>query len=357
MGEVRLSPEQQEAAAEIWRFIEDDSRRVFTMHGLAGTGKTTVLADVARDQKDALLCTLTGKAASVLRRKTGLDTQTIHSAFYQLEKVSTQNGRREMSWREAHSEGALSGAVVLLDECSMVAERVAQDILATGAKIVACGDPGQLAPVEGKQFFSKADFTLRTIHRQALESPIIRQAHAVRSGGTYEADGAAFRVVKPGRIDPEAVMNAGAVLCWTNKTRKAVNARLREMKQLSLLPFPQVGEPIMCLKNARDFQIYNGAVYTLNRPFIEGDTSIVLDVDGDRVEVPNVTFADIKSALKPGVEATSFFDFGYAMTVHKAQGSEWGEVVLIDEYRREEQRAEWLYTAITRAADRITIIA
>ena len=51
------------------------------------------------------------------------------------------------------------------------------------------------------------------------------------------------------------------------------------------------------------------------------------------------------------------FDYGYALTVHKAQGSQWDDVVLFDEsYAFREHRARWLYTAITRAAETITIV-
>lgn len=125
---------------------------------------------------------------------------------------------------------------------------------------------------------------------------------------------------------------------------------------LSVYAAPQAGEPVLCLRNAPDYGIFNGAIYTLREPFMEGDTFIVIEVEGQGVRVPNVNFEGIKTGLSPGVKATTWFDFGYALTVHKAQGSEWSNVILIDEYRRREERKEWLYTGITRAADKITII-
>ena len=236
---------------------------------------------------------------------------TIHSAFYKLkeEKIS-EEGKRELIFSEAHYEGELSHALLLLDECSMINEAMAQDLIRTGAKIIACGDPGQLPPVEGKQFFSKPDITLQTIHRQALESPIIRQAHAVRQGKPYEADGDAFRVARHGELTPNEKVDADIILCWTNATKRAINRHVREL---------------------RGFQFMG-------------------------VRVQNVNFEGVKTGLPPGVKATTWFDFGYALTVHKAQGSEWGNVILIDEYRRKEERKEWLYTGITRAANKITII-
>jgi exodeoxyribonuclease-5 len=89
---------------------------------------------------------------------------------------------------------------------------------------------------------------------------------------------------------------------------------------------------------------------------MEGDTSIVIEVEGTRVRVDLVNFEGVKTGLPPGQKAITWFDFGYALTVHKAQGSEWSNVILIDEYRRREERKEWLYTGITRAANQITII-
>ena len=51
------------------------------------------------------------------------------------------------------------------------------------------------------------------------------------------------------------------------------------------------------------------------------------------------------------------FDYGYALTVHKAQGSQWDDVLLFDEsYAFREHRARWLYTGLTRAAKRLTIV-
>ena len=354
---VKLSEEQNAALQSLIDFHKTSKNRYFVMHGLAGTGKTTVLSALAKEVQQSMLCTFTGKAASILRLKTGLDAMTIHSAFYRLKEERVQkSGARDLVFVEAHNQGSLGGALVLLDECSMINEAIAQDLIRTGAKIIACGDPGQLPPVEGKQFFRDPNITLQTIHRQALESPIIRQAHAVRQGKPYEADGEGFRVAKHGELTVEEKLNADIILCWTNATKRAINRHIRELRGFQLAPLPQAGEPVICLRNAPDYGIFNGAIYTLLEPFMEGDTSIVIEVEGTRVRVDLVNFEGVKTGLPPGQKAITWFDFGYALTVHKAQGSEWSNVILIDEYRRREERKEWLYTGITRAADQITII-
>lgn len=352
---VSLSDEQEAASNAIFEYLGDrDAPGQFVMHGLAGTGKTTVLAEVAADIPTAILCTLTGKAASVLRRKTGLPASTIHSAFYRLEEVDRdKRGRQILKFDTIHGRGELAHKIVLIDECSMLNHEMARDIIRTGAKIVACGDPGQIAPVTGVRFFNSPNLTLQTIHRQALESPIIRQAHRVRTGNHYQNDGDDFQVIKRGLTDDE-IRGADVILCYTNATRYASNLHARNVHGY-WQPTPQIGEPIMCLKNAPQFGIFNGAVYVLQQPFLEGDHDIVLDVDGTTTRIPWVTFNGIKSGIPDHVEALSSFDFGYAMTVHKAQGSEWNNVILIDEYHRRQERQEWLYTAITRAAQKIII--
>ncbi len=352
---LTLSDQQAKAEADIRAYIAGSSCEPFVMNGLAGTGKTTVLSRIAREFPQAILCTLTGKAASILRRKTQLPACTIHTAFYRLEEVAQDSrGRKNLKFKAAREDNSLENGLVLIDECSMINHELAADILRTGAKVIACGDPGQLPPVSGMRFFSKAHVTLTEIHRQALESPIIRQAHNVRQGKNYEADGEAFKVVAREAQDAD-VIASDAILCFTNRTRQAANQYARRVRGF-WQPTPQVGEPVVCLKNAPDFGIFNGAIYNLEAPFLEGDKEIHLNVDGELSTVPSVRFAGVKSGLKECDEELTSFDFGYAMTVHKAQGSEWNTVLLMDEYNRSEHRKEWLYTGITRAADRIIVV-
>ena len=118
----------------------------------------------------------------------------------------------------------------------MIDTKTASDLIQSGAKIVAVGDPGQLPPVHGATFFTQPDITLTQIHRQALESPIIRQAHAVRDNGQYQPDGADFQVIR--KATDEQMMTADSILCWRNVTRHKVNARMRSLLGYSL-PYPQ----------------------------------------------------------------------------------------------------------------------
>ena len=357
MAILTLSDEQTAAKNAAIAYIRSSRLEPFVINGLAGTGKTTLLASIAAEYPQAHLCTLTGKAASILRRKTGLPACTIHSAFYKLLDVRKDpvTGRRVPSFTRAYDEdGALAGGIILLDEHSMVSHEMALDLIRTGARIIACGDPGQLPPVKGVAFFSRADITLKTIHRQALESPIIRQAHRIRAGMPYETDGAGFQVFR--RVPTaDEYLNADAVLCYTNRTRHAVNTHVRSLRGYWQTA-PVAGETVICLRNVADYGIFNGATYLLEQDFVEGDTEIHINVEDEIVSVPRVEFEGVRSGLADDEEPLTSFGYGYAMTVHKAQGSEWDRVLLIDEYRRAEHRREWLYTAVTRAADHITIV-
>lgn len=352
---VELTEEQQELSDQIDRFIADPfAGDVFHYEGLAGTGKSIVLAHTARTNDDCSLVALSGKAASLLRKKSGLSASTIHSAIYKLIKSrDLENGKRVMEWSRVHSDGHLNGITFLLDEKSMISRDIAMDILATGARIVAAGDPGQLPPVKGAQYFTNPNFTLKKVHRQALESPIIRQAYRVREGLPYVTDGEDFRVVT--NLPRDELAAADMVLVWKNETRKEMTRIIRRIRGLAG-QCPQAGEPVMCLKNCPEYGVYNGASYTLLQPFEPGQNLIKIEMDGEELSIPWVSFEGMTSAVPVGQQENTNFTFGYCYTVHKAQGSEADNIVLIDEYAMQEHRIAWVYTALTRAAKKITVM-
>jgi exodeoxyribonuclease-5 len=351
-----LSAEQQAARHAIDEAIS--RRRHFAVHGLAGTGKTTLAAHVARSlPDDAFLCAPTAKAASVLTQKTGVAASTIHAAFYRfVREVEREDRPPRLVFRLAHAPGSLRGKVLLLDEISMVSRDVAADIISTGVTIVAFGDPGQLPPIEGLPFSIDADFTLKQIHRQALESPIIRQAHAVRAAGSYAADGEAVRVLN--QMSDDDLRAADVVLTGRRATRMRLNAQIRRALDIDR-PLPTRGEPLVCLRNARKYGLCDGAIYYASRDLHAGDGTVGISTDVGDIEV-HASFLTPgheydKLDLPPGGWMTAFA-FGYALTVHMAQGSEWDTVLLIDESAAfRDDGTRWLYTAITRVKERITI--
>jgi exodeoxyribonuclease-5 len=351
-----LTAEQLAAREAIDKAI--GRRQHFAVHGLAGTGKTTLAAHVARSLPgDAFLCAPTAKAANVLSQKTGITASTIHAAFYHFVKeVEREDLPPRLVFRRAHAPGSLRGKVLLLDEVSMVSRDVASDIISTGATVISFGDPGQLPPIEGLPFSVSADFTLTEIHRQALESPIIRQAHAVRSTGRYAADGDAVRVLE--RLTDDDLRVADVVLTGRRATRMQMNAEIRRALGMTS-PLPRYGEPLVCLRNARKYGLCNGGIYYASRDIYPDDETIGISTDAGDIEVhaefltPGHEYD--KLDLPPGGWFSSFA-FGYCLTVHQAQGSEWEKVLLLDEsapFRDDRQR--WLYTGISRAKERIGI--
>jgi exodeoxyribonuclease-5 len=347
---LTFTDDQHDALRQIDEFI-DSREQVFELAGIAGTGKSTLLAHLAARWPQALLCAPTGKAASVLRQKTRHDACTIHRLFYRPVDAGTdaETGLPILKFERVHERDALRGCTVLADESSMINDSVGRDLIASGAKIIAAGDLGQLPPVTGSPFFREPDVVLREIHRQALDSPIIRQAHAVKMIGRYSEDGDAFVVAD--RIDDGELMTTDIVLCWKNSTRHQLNRRKRKLLSF-YSKYPETDEQVVCLKNLSAFGVFNGEVYTVTRPFDPSNGTMWLLIDGREVAIPRCAFTE-GDGLPNGSYSTAF-DFGYCLTVHKSQGSEWPSVLLVDEYAGDDRKL-WLYTGVTRARQSLVI--
>ena len=353
---VELTAEQREIETQIEKFIRapyDKAKPYFRYQGLAGTGKSVLLAHLARKYPKALLCAFTGKAASVIARKSNLPASTIHAALYCY--YGRDKETRDLKFGRKVKDGEWTGNLVLVDEVSTVNEWLAGDLLATGCKVVACGDAGQLPPVRGDGFFMRgaADAELHTVHRQAWDSAIIRQAHAVRAGHDYRADGPDFRIER--EIGRDDLMAADVVLCWRNATRIGVNRLVRGWKGLS--GFAERGEAVMALQNNPDWGILNGATYLLQERHVAGDGTVcIVNERGEDVSVENAWIEDMEApiVLDDNDARSNGFAWAYCATVHKYQGSESDRVILVDEYNRD-MRDRWLYTGITRAAKQLIV--
>jgi len=353
---ITLTQEQDEVREAARTFLRRyGGRRYFTYHGLAGTGKTVVLAQLARELPSAVPCTFTGKAASVLRERTGLPVITVHSFLYNYGGTyEDENGKHQPVFTSKGENHART--TVLLDECSTIGTRLAEDILATGARVIACGDPGQLPPVADRQFFIDANVELTTVHRQALESAVIRQAHAVRSAGRYRNDGPDFRVTE--RASEDDLATCGIALCWKNRTRRLLNGACRRARGIENDTGLLAGEPVMCLRNDHARRIYNGAIYPLAVDWVPGDELLVRDGDREvNVFTPTIEGFSPDFETERNDDGCVPFALAYAATVHKSQGSEWQKVLFVDE--QDPRNPEWpqfAYTAITRASQQVAVV-
>ncbi len=191
-----LSPQQDDALVAVSRWLKTAGTGrgglVFRLFGYAGTGKTTLAQKIAEDVGgEVLFAAFTGKAAQVMRNRGCANARTIHSLIYRPrgEKAEEETGEMQPAFALNRSSEVKKAKLVIIDECSMVDEKLGLDLLSFGTPILVLGDPGQLPPVNsgegGGGFFTEQapDVMLTEIHRQARENPIIALAQDVREGG------------------------------------------------------------------------------------------------------------------------------------------------------------------------------
>ncbi len=362
---MAFSDEQDKALTAVARWLKAGGSQVFRLFGYAGTGKTTLARHLAEGiDGETAFAAFTGKAALVMRARGCADASTIHSLIYR------SRGRDEEgpSFVLNRQSPAGKAALIVIDECSMVDEELARDLLSFGTKVLVLGDPAQLPPVKGGGFFTAAepDAMLTEVHRQAKDDPIIRLSMIVREGGRLERGTyGESRVIAKAGIDATAVMRADQVLVGLNRTRRLYNRRIRELLGFRDV-MPAAGEKLVCLRNDKTKDLLNGGTFTVKEMRGETKGMVKLTVApeeeparrGIKVSVLREFFEGTEDAVPFDIRRHSDeFDYGYALTVHKAQGSQWDEVVLFDEAGAfREHRARWLYTGITRAARRLTVV-
>jgi exodeoxyribonuclease-5 len=361
---MKWSPEQDAAMKGVADWLQKNDRPVYRLFGYAGTGKTTLARHIAENvDGDVCFAAYTGKAALVLRDKGCGEASTIHSLIYR-SRGSGESGPRFVLNRQSD---ATKAKLIVIDECSMVDEELGRDLLSFGIPVLVLGDPAQLPPVKGAGFFTEhePDSMLTEVHRQAAGDPIIRLSIAVREGGRLErGTWGETRVIDRRDIDADAILKADQVLVGLNKSRRGYNARIRQLLGFRD-PMPGAGERLVCLRNDKTKGLLNGALFDVKIARGERGGLVELDVSPEdeakrsvRVSVPREFFEGREEELSFATRRKSDeFDYGYVLTVHKSQGSQWDDVVLFDEsYAFREHRARWLYTGLTRAAKRLTVV-
>ncbi|MBC7102809.1 MAG: AAA family ATPase [Parvibaculum sp.] len=360
-----------------------------------------------------LYAAFTGKAALVMTRK-GTPASTIHSLIYkvseatpeEIERVTreletlrkglrsmgpaersfaeTQIRRLELRLADIHqprfilNEQSLvrDADLIVLDEVSMVGAEMASDLLAFGKPILVLGDPGQLPPIKGDGAFTDADpdVMLTDIHRQAETSAIIRLATLARQSMPIpygEHDDFVWKM-RRSDIGPHQFLKGGQVICGRNATRLFLNTA---MKQAAGFPdaYPRgLGEKIICLKNRHDLGLVNGMFLDLSDIRDESPlafSAMVRTEDGTSVpgrqwfykgHFDDHVAYDAERLRRDWRDMRGLVEsvWGYAITCHKAQGSQWENVIVYDDGlgRTAEDRARWLYTAITRAEQGLVIL-
>jgi exodeoxyribonuclease-5 len=365
-----FTPVQDEALKAVGAWLKAKPGRgstplVFRLFGYAGTGKTTLAREIAEGVSgEVKFAAFTGKAALVMRNKGCDDASTIHSLIYRTKESGVEQPSFEL-WDDAPASKA---KLIVIDECSMVDEELGRDLMSFDCPLLVLGDPAQLPPIQGGGFFTNAepDVMLTEVHRQAQDDPIVRLSMDVREGRGLELGRYGdTEVVTRDQLDPQRVMDADQVLVGRNNTRRAYNARFRQRLNIED-PFPVGGDKLVCLRNNRKKALFNGGLWRVKSRSPIKSKIITMRVVPDEEFGGRLTKVSVRNeCFAGGIEDISWdqrkpydeFDYGYVLTVHKSQGSQWDDVVLFDEsFAFQDSRARWLYTGITRAAKRLSVV-
>lgn len=407
---TQWSPQQDAAlkAVDDWYKNHRHDKQTFRLFGCAGTGKTTLAKHFAANIEGLVkFACFTGKAAHVMAQKGCVGTSTVHKLIY-IPKTASKNKLRliekEVSdlenipkpWSEIHlaqlkkakdtlqqeqqNTSSMSfslnldselkqAKLLILDECSMISENMGKDLESFGVPILVLGDPEQLPPIFGQGYFTERepDTMLDEIHRQALDNPIIKMSTIVREGGVLPLGKYGESMVTNEKLSEDDILEHDIILTGLRKTKRACDDRVRQVKQL-LNRLPMTGDSIMCIKNNHTMGLLNGQIWEVLTDAVSlggGCVSIHIKDPDNGTEMAVVAseklFYGTPLSKWEHEQDIEEFEYAYAITVHKSQGSQWDNVLLFDQKDRfnswnERDRRRWLYTGITRAAERITVM-
>lgn len=359
--------------------------------GYAGTGKSTLVKFIVQalnlDESAVCYIAYTGKAAKVLRDKGCSNAMTAHRLLYQsfprADGTFYHKVKRPLDYPYD---------LIVVDEISMLPKEIWDLLLSHNIHVICLGDPFQLPPIgEDNQVLYSPHIFLDEIMRQAQESEIIRLTMDIREGKSLPL----FKGNEVQIFDQKDMVDgmftwADQIIVAKNETRRNINSRVRNMIFNTASEEPVEGDKIICLRNSWETVteagdvLVNGTIGTMHNiryfqhhPFLKPKLTanfISDDCEEDAESSPiDMYFRDLNIDYKllttgePTVTEKNFrrfpkefrplnFDYGYCITCHKAQGSEYGKVLVVEEYLRGNDHARWLYTAATRAKDKLVIV-
>lgn len=387
--------QQVTALDRVRKWLSTKSSPVFVLAGYAGTGKTTLAKHLVEGIDGTVYFgAFTGKAASVLGKTGCPNPSTLHKLMYvpkdrcraklndligrraellargeSIEEIDKQIDTEQANLKrpafKLNTESPLfKAALVVVDECYMVDKWMGADLLSFGCPVLALGDPAQLPPIHGKSYFTgPPDYMLTEIHRQAEDNPIIWLSREIREGralrpGIYGDS----RVLEYSTLDrdrlAEDILSTDQLLVGQNSTRRNSNARIRQLKNWNGA-LPREGEKVICLRNNHDEGLLNGQLWNLSMDAsLQGEFAMLPLIGEDGQQITVDAHPQIFEGKEPDLwrkRQANEFDYGYALTVHKAQGSQWGTGILFDEWYHR-HRQEWLYSGATRFRQRVDIV-
>lgn len=363
--------------------------------GYAGSGKSTLIKFIIQaldvEPEEVAYVAFTGKAATVLKQKGCANAVTAHKLLYK--SIPKSDGKYIFKPKLALDEDY---KVIVVDEVSMLPKTMWDLLLSHKIYVLAMGDPEQLPPInkdEDNLVLSKPHVFLDEIMRQAQESEIIQLSMHIREGkplSTFQCNQQQVQILSPKDLVQGVYEWPDQILCGTNAKRNEINNIIRSLNGYSLEPM--IDDKIISLKN--HWEVYsknenpltNGAIgnitnirketisvprYIYSKPIDvlvvdfkneEDDaySNICIDykalVTGEKTLSPKQEFLMNRSKILP--EAPYEFAYGYAITTHKAQGSEWDNVLVFEERFPFDvfEHRRWLYTAVTRASKKLVIV-
>jgi exodeoxyribonuclease-5 len=358
-----------------WFYDGSYDRPVYKLSGAAGVGKSYVVSVVLkllhlRPYQVRIVCP-TGKAATVLRSR-GVDAHTIHKVFYNVNQ--SPSGDVYFTKRRSIGQGI---SLIVLDEASMVNDRMFQDLLSFEIPILLVFDGYQLPPIMSTNtFIDEPDIFLTEVMRQKKESGVLELATMIRNG----------EIPKPGKYKESEVVNQkkdmeldkfDLAVCFTNEDRRILNQKARQVRGFKE-QYPEKGEKLICLKNDynhwivhNDLELYlvNGmGLSTLSDTKMNKTTLRIVSRPEfiDHGEFDCTVWPDpfdpehsgvIPNLFEHQAKNLVFLDYGYAVTVHKAQGDSAPNVLVIDDFKgSDDMYLRWIYTATSRSSKRVCIV-
>lgn len=386
MAQFIFGEEQLLAIRLAAQWISSLSKMIFVIGGFAGTGKSSVLnqilANMGIPMYKVAFVTYTGKAAVVLRQK-GLNAITIHKLIYNVSMGSSG----KLSFRKKPRLPS-NIELICIDELGMVPNEIMDDLLSYGVPILALGDPGQLPPIFGEnKYIVQPDVFLSTVYRNAGD--VLRMATYIRNGEdaynqTYGDD---VKIYPFSKFDINLLLTYDQILCSTNANKTILNVKCRELLKFNT-PLPQANEKVICvMNNFKDVIPYEGVDMFLVNGLTGITTTEAKQIDENVIYFrfkPDCMNHDIPIYAKKSLfmenydtfgvktedasqtqimefyqgKVVNSFNYGYAITTHKSQGSEWNNILVYDDcfYNDDANYRRWLYTSVTRAKKTVSII-
>lgn len=383
--DITPTDEQFEAIKEIkdWYNSSKKNRRkmYYSLLGVAGTGKSSIIPfiinELGLNESTVAVCSFTGKAALVLKRRGISYAKTIHQTIYDIKINVLPDGHKEVTFRRKKNLNRTK--LIIVDEASMIDEKMHKDLSSYHLPILYIGDPFQLPPISGNwNVMQNADYEIKTILRQAKENPIIRAADLIRRGEILPyCETSLFTKIPRSKFEFGMLKDYEQIAVGRNCEREDINKRYRQEILNIHGNNPQPGEKLVVLHNNYIENLFNGQCVFLGEhcSMTKQKKQYYYHLEYiDELELTDIVCALNSNGYKHGFftigispdEYTSHessvihADFGYALTVHKMQGSQWNSVAVFDKGFGLWQKGlheRWLYTAITRAKEKVLIVS